>query len=263
MSEEQAARIPDAILERYRLGELPPAETDRLERQLRTDEALRERLDALERSDREIAGRYPADWLAQRIRQRIEAQRRADRRWFSSGRPWVVATALAAVVLGVAAILPWRLSAPSDEGDRIKGLSPALVVYRRTPGGSETLADGAPARAGDLLRLGYVAAGRAYGLILSIDGRGIVTPHLPPEGTRAAALRGGGTILLDQAYELDDAPAVERFYFVTAEREFDAAAILDAARRAAARDPKSPPQALPLPRGLGQFTFSIQKEVKP
>ena len=73
-------------------------------------------------------------------------------------------------------ILPYR----SD--DRIKGLRPALTIYRRTAAGTETLADGSVARPGDLLRVGYTARGTAYGVILSIDGARSVTLHLPPEG---------------------------------------------------------------------------------
>ena len=41
-------------------------------------------------------------------------------------------------------------------------------------------------------------------------------------------------MLLDQAYELDDAPRWERFYFVTGDTPFAVAPIVDAARRAAA-----------------------------
>jgi hypothetical protein len=95
-----------------------------------------------------------------------------------------------------------------------------LSIYRRTAAGSERLADGDLVHAGDLLRVGYVSGGRPFGLILSIDGRGAVTMHLPPAGDRAVALQPGSNILLDAAYELDDAPRIERFYFVTGNDAF-------------------------------------------
>jgi hypothetical protein len=268
MSAERGAHVPDLILEQYRLNELPPEEANRLAARLRADAALRERLEAIEKSDQDIKEQHPPDALAQRVRERMPSRTRP-----SGIRRLVLATALTGSAAAIAFALPWSspwsVMTPAaggdrgDRGDRIKGLTPALSVYRRTPAGSETLANGAPARTGDLLRLGYVSAGRGYGVILSIDGRGVVTLHLPPNGTRAAALRGGGTILLDQAYELDDAPAWERFYFVTAEQPFEVAPVMDAARRAAARDLRAPPETLPIPSQLGQSTFSIQKEVKP
>jgi hypothetical protein len=149
-----------------------------------------------------------------------------------------------------------------DRGDRTKGaLTPSLAIYRRTPEGSETMADGAVAHPGDLLRVGYRAAGKHYGVILSIDGRGSVTVHLPPQANRAAALKGDGMVLLDQAYELDDAPQWERFYFVTGDTPFAVAPIVEAVRAAAAD--RRPPSVLTLPNGLDQVAFSLQKEARP
>lgn len=62
---------------------------------------------------------------------------------------------------------------------------------------TKTLADGAMARPGDLLRLGYSAVDRPFGAILSIDGRGTVTLHLPANGPTAAPLGRGDKTLLD------------------------------------------------------------------
>jgi hypothetical protein len=83
--------------------------------------------------------------------------------------------------------------------------------------------------------------------------------HLPTSGDRAVALQAGSKILLDAAYELDDAPKVERFYFITGTDAFAAAPIMDAARRAA-QNPAALPAALPLPGSLEQVTFAILKE---
>jgi hypothetical protein len=148
-----------------------------------------------------------------------------------------------------------RLTVPTD-GTRIKGAA-SLAVYRRTPAGSERLADGDLARPGDLLRIGYSAGGSAYGVILSIDGTGAVTLHLPPSGDHAAMLASGGMTLLDSAYELDAAPRIERFYLVTGSRPFDVAPVIAAARRA-----HGAPPALPLPPGLAQVSFAVQKEAR-
>ena len=258
MTAEAATHIPDLILEQYRLRELPFAEAERVTRRLRDDPALRSRLAALDESDEAIAREYPAGWLAQRVRTRLSTVPPRPVR-LRLTRGLTLGSAFATVVL----LLLLPLVMKPGEGDRVKGgLAPALSVYRRTAQGSEKLADGAVARAGDLVRVGYVSSGSEFGVILSIDGRGVVTRHLPVDGERAVALRKDGTVLLDVAYELDDAPAWERFYFVTADRAFELGSILDAARRAAAAAPRIP-AALPLPRGFVQSTFSLQKEVKP
>jgi anti-sigma factor RsiW len=260
--------VADLILEQYRLGELPIADAERVERLVTSDGALRRRLEALDESDAEIARVYPAARLAQAVRARLPVAAARD-------DGWRVALAFAAAVV-VILLLPraWidsalrtvtdpQSQAPPDD-DRIKGLKPSLAIYRRTATGSETLADGSVARAGDLLRVGYAGAGRGYGVIVSIDGRGAVTLHLPPAGERAAALVSGGITLLDQAYELDEAPGWERFYFVTSDTPFDVAPIMAAARKAASGTDgfRPPPATLAIAPELSQSAFSIQKEVK-
>jgi hypothetical protein len=253
MSQDVAEpRLPDIVLERYRLNELPPAEYNRLSDRLRRDEALRLRLESLDQSDMEIRRDYRPEIFIQRMQERLAA------RPVSGMFPaWAIPAVLVAASLILVVFLP-RMGPRETDGDRIKGLSPGLAVYRKTDTGSETLADGAIAHSGDVIRLGYRAAGKPYGVILSIDGRGAVTLHLPPGGDQAASLHGEPMVLLDQAYELDDAPRWERFYFVTGETSFAVQPVLDAARRAAS-NPRPQP-ALELPRGLGQSIFSLQKE---
>jgi hypothetical protein len=245
-------RLPDIVLERYRLNELPPAEHSRLSDRLRRDEALRLRLESLDQSDLEIRRDYQPELFIRRIQERLAA--RPVRGLFPS---WAIPAMLVAATLILVVVLP-RIGPGDGDGDRIKGLLPGLAVYRKTDTGSETLADGAIAHSGDVIRLGYRAAGKPFGVILSIDGRGAVTQHLPPDGEQAASLRNEPTVLLDQAYELDDAPRWERFYFVTGETSFSVQPVMDAARRAAS-NPRSQP-ALELPRGLEQSVFLLQKE---
>jgi hypothetical protein len=266
--DDAAPRVPHLILERYRLGELPRAEVEALERRLRDDAGLRAQLQALERSDAEIRRRYPPAWLAQRVRLRLAAPAsKGPHPWPAFVRRWAVplaAAAAATVLLVLAPRLvgpPWGTPAVrppfvADSGDRIKGLQPALRIFRKTADGSETLADGDRVEAGDLVRVGYRAAGRGFGVIVSIDGRGSVTVHLPVHGDRAAALAGGDTVLLDHAYQLDDAPRFERFHFVTAQTPFAAATVVDAARRAATTAGAS---ELPLAASFEQASFLLRK----
>jgi hypothetical protein len=279
-----ADHIPDLMLERYRLNELPPADAARMAGEIGRDANLRERLAALDRSDHEL------DAHLDRLRTRLAASSvrgvgLLERRSLGEGgQPDLSANRLrslawplpAAVAIGVVlgAVIwqtraPFVMPAPSEAGtDRIKGTAaggrPTLAVYRRTSDGSEQLADGTVAHAGDLIRVGYRSAGHSYGVIVSIDGAGTVTMHLPPAGTRAAALKSDATVLLDQAYELDDAPRWERFYFVAGDTAFDAAPVLQAARDAAKTRGQQPPSDLSLPpkdaQSLEQAGFTIQKE---
>jgi hypothetical protein len=260
--------VPDLLLERYRLGEVSEEEHRRLECLLAEDPESRERLRRLEESDVVIRRRHPPEWLAEQVRARLEA-RAAIRKRTRAARPWPqLAVLAAAVVLAVVHLSrPPRSPAPpaaggaaatTPAGDRVKGLRPSLALYRRTSQGSEPLEDGARARAGDVVRLGYRAVGHGYGTLFSIDGRGLITRHLPRTGTLAVPLKTGETVLLDQAYELDDAPCFERFYLVASEAPFDVEMVLGAARREASGVETSP--ALALPEGYEQSTLSLEKE---
>ena len=91
--------------------------------------------------------------------------------------------------------------------------------------------------------------------------RGHVTLHLPRQGRRAAPLRADEGVLLDHAFELDDAPGWERFFFVTSETPFDLVAVVDGARHAPVG--ATPPAALPIPAPLEQSAFSLEKEARP
>ncbi len=254
-----ADRIPDIVLERYRLNELPPADAAPIASRLAADAQLRGRLEALDESDAALR-----DPLA-RLQSRLGAGGTHGRR---RSMAWPIPAAVA--VTAVLAVVVWRASAPiapppeTTAEDRIKGAAaggmPALAVYRRTAEGSEQLADGAVAHTGDLIRVGYRAAGRRFGVIVSVDGNGAVTMHLPPAGERAVALTSEATTLLDQAYELDNAPRWERFYFVAGEQPFDTGPVLDAARDVAKRRAQAPVPGLALPRGFDQAGFTLQKE---
>jgi hypothetical protein len=266
-----ARPVPDLLLERYRLGELPEPEASALRQRLEADPELRERVAALDRSDVEIRRLMPAALLAERVRSRLAAARQpVELRRPAVSHPWRwPAALLAAGALALALSLRVSPVAPPSGGpglvdsDRVKGLRPALSLYRKTAGGSEALADGGLARAGDVIRVGYRSLGRRYGVILSIDARGGVTRHLPERGGTAARLEGGAVVLLPHAYELDDAPGWERFFFVTAETPFEVAGVEAAGRRAAAGGTSTAPESLPLPSGLEQSTFLLTKEGRP
>lgn len=239
--ERNDREVPDGVLERYLLGELPEGELAQIRDALAADGALRERLEMLEQSNREILEVYPADQMSRAIERRMVEQEdvvSTNVIFFPTG--W----AAAAVIL-LAGMLAWRpepvrdliayfknqpapvwevedleLVAPTPddwnpdglEVVRIKGAT-RLVLYRKTETGSELLHNGAVARQGDLIQILYHAAGQKYGAILSTDGRESVTMHLPPVGTQAALLDDvkNEAVSLGFAYELDDAPHWERF----------------------------------------------------
>jgi anti-sigma factor RsiW len=249
------ADVRDWQIESFVLGELPPAEQEALARAVSDDAALRARVEAIQASNRDILAAHPARVAASVIRERI-APRPVP--W---GRRLGLAAAASLTVVGVGLGLlrmrEARVDVPAET--RIKGLRPHLEVFRQTPAGIEPLPEGAKAREGDLVQLTYQAAGRPFGVIVSIDGRGAVTVHHPRESRQAARLEPGEAARLSSAYRLDDAPGWERFVLVTAERPFEVASVVDAAARLA-RTGAAGTEPLALPSPLEQSSFTLKKD---
>jgi hypothetical protein len=253
-------RTPDWLLERLALGELDAAAAadvrGRLAAEGRDADA---ELAALAASNREILEAHPPARVAAAVRARANAARPA-RRWLAIA-PIVLAGAAAVVLVA----RPHRTMTTTG-GDEIgledatpKGPA-ALGVYRHRADGDERLSDGSPAAPGDLLQLTYRAGTDRFGVLLSIDGRGHVTLHWPDAGDAAATrLSGKGEVRLPSAYELDDAPAFERFFLVTAESPFAVTTAADAARALAAKPDAARVAALALPADLHQISLTLTK----
>ena len=226
MNQQDERPISDYQLERYLLREGTDDELAALERRLADDPTLAQRLAALERSNEELHQRYPPEWMRGQIELKLKrAQGRRVQRTWSGYRLWAVpAVALILAVVAVPTLLNDQETAEVP-ATRIKGSEqePRLLVFRKLASGVERLHDEALAQSGDVVQLAYRSGGLQFGAILSVDGRGAVTQHLPTTGTRAAPLAAQDT--LDVAYELDDAPRWERFYLVAADRRFGLAAV--------------------------------------
>ena len=96
-------------------------------------------------------------------------------------------------------------------------------------------------------------------MLLSIDGAGKVTLHWPENKSgAAAALKTSGEVRLPAAYELDDAPAFERFFLVRSTEPFSVATATEAARALAAH-PSARKQALALPPRFEQISLALDK----
>ncbi len=254
MGEERP--VPEWLLERLLRGELPSVEAARLRARL---EAQGEggRLQALERSDREILEAHPPAEVAAEVHRRARREQPRAAPWRST-----IFSGLALGAAGLAVVFAMgRTSgtgvtdptAPADvarETTTAKGLEPRLALYRKQDRRAARLSDGARARPGDLLQVTYVAAGKPYGVIVSIDAKDAVTLHLPGEAGPAPRLQTGKEIPLSRSFELDATPGFERFVFVTSDAPFDTDQVVSALRR------KGPP----LPPGLSLSALTVHKD---
>jgi hypothetical protein len=236
----------DWRLERLAQGELDEESARALERELGT-ETIKERLAQLRASNQEILARLPPATVAASIRRRLRPRRA---RWL------VVALPLA--LAGAAAVV---LAPRPQETVRIKGAS-HLYAYQAGARGDRPvrLAPGARVRPHDALQLAYTAGEARFGMVISVDGRGVVTQHLPAShGGAAPPLATNGETSLPVSYELDDAPEFERFFFVTAVQPFGVDQVVQAARTLARSTSEARHQPLPLPPDLAQESLLLEK----
>jgi hypothetical protein len=266
--------LPDWLVERVALDEVPPESRDRLARA--APQELAAQVAALRAENAAELAANPAAVAVAAIEARAAACRRAAARAARPARRWQLGLASLAGVaaLGAVTVLarvpsgerqPARPSVPAlaqvdplDEGTRVKGEA-RLLGFRDTGEGAERLQPGAVVRAGDRIQVRYYPGGASYGVIASIDGAGAVTLHQPSEGAppEATALAPRPTTL-PNAYALDDAPGFERFFFITADRPIDVPHILDVLRALAQR-PGGDLATPELPEGLRQFSLLLRK----
>jgi hypothetical protein len=244
-------RVPDWLLERLAAGELDEARAVQVKGRLEREEGGLGRLAALEISNREILGAHPPGPVAAEVNRRWRRKQTAPRRGPGAilfALPVVGAAAIMAVYVGRA-----HPPVPSavDDQTRIKGgvVSPRIRVYRKEGEKVRLLVDGALVRPRDTVQVAYLAGGRRYGAVLSVDGRGVVTLHLPEQPGDSPVLATRGETALPHAYELDAAPGFERFVFVTAARPFRVQEIASALQ-----------QGKPLPAGMDQAVLTVRKE---
>lgn len=265
-------KVNQLLLERYILDELPRARKKEIHRLLEQDPDLRAELESIKRSNSEILEKYPAGAMVPGLvaRQRARSYNLVKEKQKRSLKRLLYASpVLAAALVMILFLLPFGGEKPGIGGidttpdiTRIKG-DPAdigLLIYRKTHLDAERLKNGDRAGAGDLLQVAYSAGEAGYGIILSIDGNGVVTLHFPYS-------RGGSTALdkkkiktfLRNAYELDNAPGFERFFFITSREELDVNAVIATAKKWAASPGQARAETLDLGGPYKQTSVLIVK----
>lgn len=219
--------FPDWKLERYLLGELSPKEMENIRKREQSEDILRERLNKLKRENDEILSLYPPETVVPQIETRFPRIKKnvpVKHHW----PIWAAAMLVVAFIQGIPFIIDEFQSSQNiemfgngDDETRIKGLTPRLEVWRRRGYEAEPLKNNTSAFAGDEIQLRYAVPESCYGILVSLDGKGTLTAHLPEGRFKAEVLEPGKMTFLDKAYRLDDAPEFETFYLITSPKPFE------------------------------------------
>jgi hypothetical protein len=260
--------ISEYYLERYALGELPDKEAEEIGQLAAADPELQEALDNIEFSNREILELYPPSTVKASLTIQLTE---TPKKSFPLKRILAISSA-AAVLLTIILVLPLLkeksgivYTNAEQDVTLIKGIPRVdlsvtqLLVYRKIQDQVEILSDGDHAQAGDLLQLAYVAAEEPYGMIFSVDGRGLVTLHFPESTGESTKLELNKQFFLPNAIELDDAPGFERFFFLTSRSPIDVDAVLKGLEVLAENPEKIKKIKLDQPGELIQYSCLILK----
>ena len=260
---EENMHYSELKLEQLALGEIDADEAEGMT----ADPGVGQRLSELKQSNECILERYPANDVIRSIRLRLAEgpvdDEESDGKVLLFQRPAVRGVMLlaAAMLLVFAGVIPTLRNRSDVSPVRIKGLDPAIHIYRKSGEEAERLDSSTKVRENDLVQIAYVAATKSYGAIVSIDGSGAVTMHYPYTLFDVPYLSTDGEVALEYSYQLDDAPNFERFFFVTSDREFSLDLVVDAAESLARTPEGGVNGTLSLPRYIEQISVTLIKEV--
>ncbi len=264
-------QIPDLYIEQYLLGELPENLRKKMDELIDNNSALKERIIKLKQSNEDILSVYPAEEITYRIREEVLIRKNINSgtikdtsreryrkprgitafftdsldsiaktiRSVSARRYTISIVSAAAMIAVIVFMLPGirgtvNISTPDDDTIRIKGLDSKLLLYRMKGREVEELKNFDTARAGDVIQIGYIATENyRYGIILSIDGRGTVTTHLPQGSVSAEKIVMNKRNLLSKSYELDDSPDFERFIMILSSDPVSMESVIEKAKKLA------------------------------
>ncbi|NIM90726.1 MAG: hypothetical protein GTO17_07230 [Candidatus Aminicenantes bacterium] len=262
-------RICTWELERYLLGELPPSRMAEITKLAHEDPDIKKEVDQLSQANAEILRRNPSETMLPEILRKYDENRRQEQisekaRLITKKRLIYTTPVLVSAIILLFIVFMKEGVAP--DYTRVKGeesldfRKTQIVIYKKNNSEISLLHNGDQVKAGDLLQLAYVPAGKTYGVIFSIDGNGVVTLHHPERKSGSSILKQEKKNLLLSAYELDNAPDFERFFFITAMEEIEVQRVIKKAEELALSLASARTTRLELPESYSQFSILLQKE---
>ncbi len=242
--------IPTIYGEQLFLKELPQEKV-----KIFTSQSIKISKETIIHSNREILSRYPSSLVKETIQRKMISE---SENTAMKDNP--LTSHILRLVPFAAILLVLFISLPLSKGTiRSKGIVPELSIYIEKSNGPEKLSNDDHVAEHDLIQLTYNAAGHKYGVIFSIDSRGILTLHYPESIIGEPVLIPDGNHALPFSYELDDAPRFERFFFISSNQDFNVGSILKEAEHIGT-DKIETTEKLHLPRRFDQQTIILRKE---
>lgn len=249
--------IPQWKLERFILGELPKKELEALQARVRVDHDLQNRLSELKIQNDKYIANIDLEALANRIhgKHRINISQKFTTKklnWFS-----IPVTAIACMAILFIGIFVYTSNKSTLTDDRVKGGGNRIELWQKKEGIVANILNNALLEKGDVIQIRIHPEKKCFGVVVSLDGRGTWTTHLPDSGSTSKAIKPGKDEFLDFAYQLDDAPNYEVFWLVTSDKTFNIDTLMNHFKQL--NGSPVPPSSLPLNKSFTQTRISIRK----
>ncbi len=254
------AKIPDLLLEQWRLNELPDSKKHQLE-----DEFSRQRIEQelvqLEAEEKAFSDQRLAEkprFMQADVAIPIAPKQPIPRVPILSLRNFLYPLAVAACAMFAlfAGFQTKKITTMDDI--QLKGDARPLLIYEKVSIGHKLLHDGDRLLSGSTIQLVYKAEDYSHGIIISLDGRGGISWHFPTEATGDQKLDKGLQKPLAKSFKLDEAPAFERFYFIRAHAPIPVKEVLKSLRQSSPGDSFGP-STLALEKQYHQFSILLKK----
>lgn len=246
--------IPEIYLEQFYLDELSEHKTGIINIK---DDLLKN----IELSNKKILEQYPPSVIKEGIIRKLNDKKKTEPKK-SDLRSYILKSVPIAAALIFLTLNLSNLNKTTGPENiiRAKGLTPELTAYIDKDNSPARLFNNDLVSESDLIQLTYNAAGNKYGVIFSIDGRGVITLHYPEDKYSTPLIDPNGSHALPFSYELDDAPEFERFFFISSKQVFDVDTILKSAEGIFKYDSPETIELLNLAKELDQQTIIFKKD---
>ena len=225
-------------LRRLHYGELSGPAQEHVRTAVDRDPQLAARLANLRQEEAAFRARTDVGAASAEILARLEAGERdvLGRAGRPRGRFWrPVFAALAPTALAVGAVLSLAPSSHEGVQTRTKGGGPSLEMYVKDAAGVHVGRDGVRLREGDRIQFKYHAFGKRHLMVVSVDGRGIVSPLYPDRPGPSIDVEPTGVHILKGSVILDDARGPEHIVALFSDAPLAYAEVKRAADDALAR----------------------------
>jgi hypothetical protein len=229
--------ISPLLLEQYILGELDSDLKEEIDEKIKRDPDLFEKVNQMKNENRVFLSKHPVSLIQERIDNIAKSKKKSS--GVSVGFYYPQVIALTVVMVVGFTVYNYTLNKKKDsdtfssikkqnikEVTRIKGHE-KLELFIQDKQKARKLKNREIVTSGDVIEV-KIQTDAPYGMILSIDGRNVVTLHYPYNETDSTRLISN---LRPRAYQLDDAPRFERFIFITSKKPINIKKILNIVKK--------------------------------